>query len=77
MSGDSEEGNDYPVFLPGELHGQRSLVGCSPWDLKESDMTKRLTHTHMSEEAEERLGRLVGLYRILWINICSSLSYRK
>ena len=21
-----------PVFLPGESHGQRSLVGCSPWD---------------------------------------------
>ena len=21
-----------PVFLPGEFHGQRSLVGCSPWD---------------------------------------------
>ena len=20
-----------PVFLPGELHGQRSLVGYSPW----------------------------------------------
>ena len=21
-----------PVFLPGKVHGQRSLVGCSPWD---------------------------------------------
>jgi len=21
-----------PVFLPGESHGQRSLVGYSPWD---------------------------------------------
>ena len=20
-----------PVFLPGEIHGQRSLVGYSPW----------------------------------------------
>ena len=20
-----------PVFLPGESHGQRSLVGCHPW----------------------------------------------
>ena len=34
-----------PVFLPGELHGQRRLVGYSPWGCKESDMTKRLTHT--------------------------------
>ena len=32
-----------PVFLPGEFHGQRSLVGYSPWDHKESDMTKWLT----------------------------------
>ena len=35
-----------PVFLPGEFHGQRSLVGYSPWGGKESDMTEQLTHTH-------------------------------
>ena len=23
-----------PVFLPGKSHGQRSLVGCSPWGRK-------------------------------------------
>ena len=28
------------VFLPGESRGQRSLVGCSPWGHKESDMTE-------------------------------------
>ena len=32
-----------PVFLPGEFHGQRSLVGYSPWGLKEPDMTEQLT----------------------------------
>ena len=31
-----------PVFFPGEFHGQRSLVGYSPWGLKESDTTERL-----------------------------------
>ena len=31
-----------PVFLPGESHGLRSLVGCSPWGHKESDMTEWL-----------------------------------
>ena len=31
-----------PVFLPGESHGWRSLVGYSPWVRKESDMTERL-----------------------------------
>ena len=28
------------VFLPGKSHGQRSLVGYSPWVTKESDMTE-------------------------------------
>ena len=30
-----------PVFLPGKSHGQRGLVGYSPWGPKESDMTKQ------------------------------------
>ena len=34
-----------PVFLPGGFHGQRSLVGNSPWDHKESDTTEQLTVT--------------------------------
>ena len=28
--------------LAGKIHGWRSLVGCSPWDRKESDTTERL-----------------------------------
>ena len=32
-----------PVFLPGESHGQGSLVGYSPWSLKESDTTDWLS----------------------------------
>ena len=36
-----------PVLLPGKSHGQRSLVGCSPWGHQESDTTKRL-HFHFS-----------------------------
>ena len=31
-----------PVFLPGEFHGQRSLVGYRPWGRKESDTTNSL-----------------------------------
>ena len=31
-----------PVFLPGESHGQRSLVGYSPQGRKESDTTEGL-----------------------------------
>ena len=41
-----------PVFLPGKSHGQRSLVGYSPWGSKELGTAKWLstcvhTHTHM------------------------------
>ena len=31
-----------PVLLPGKSHGQRSLVGYSPWGRKESDTTESL-----------------------------------
>ena len=31
------------LFLPGKLHGQRSLVGYSPWGHKESDLAE---HTY-------------------------------
>ena len=36
-----------PVFLPGESHGQRSLVGYSPWSRTESDMAERLSIAHL------------------------------
>ena len=31
------------MFLSGEFHGQKSLVGYSPWGHKELDTTKQLT----------------------------------
>ena len=36
-----------PVHLPRKSHGQRSLVGCSPWGCYESDRTEHL-HFHFS-----------------------------
>ena len=40
-----------PVFLPGESHGRRSLVGYSPWGRKESDTTEQLHfHFHLSDK---------------------------
>ena len=38
-----------PVFLSEEFHGQRSLVGYSPWGCQVSDMTERLS-MHASEK---------------------------
>ena len=34
-----------PVLLPGKFHGQRSLLGYSPWDHKESDTAEQLHFT--------------------------------
>ena len=36
------KGQPTPVFLPGEFHRWRSLMGSSPWVRKESDMTEQL-----------------------------------
>ena len=52
------EGNGYtPVFLPGEFHDLRSLVGYSPWGCKELDTTQRVTLW---------LTWLDGLYHPIW-----------
>ena len=41
------------VFLPGKSHGRRSLVGCSPWGLEESDTIEQL-HFHFHFHALEK-----------------------
>ena len=43
-----------PVFFSGKFHGQRILLGYSPWDHKESNTTEQLTHTQ-----EERRAKLM------------------
>ena len=37
-----------PVFLPGEFHGQRRVVGYSSWSCKESDTTEATEHAQES-----------------------------
>ena len=48
-----------PVFLPGELHGQKSVAGYSPWGCKELDMNEQLT---------------LSLSKVKYFRVCSSLS---
>ena len=43
----SRQWHPTPVLLPGKSHGQRSLVGYSPWSCEESDTTEQL-HFHFS-----------------------------
>ena len=45
-----------PVFLPGKFHGQRSLVGYSPWGHKELDTTYRLNKHHFLKKIKIQKG---------------------
>ena len=63
-----------PVFLPGESHGWRSLVGYSPWGPKESDKTERLLSFSVSEQQASQLERIDtthqrGKHTFLWSRI--------
>ena len=69
-----------PVFLPGESHGQRSLVGYSPWSHKESDTTEWLTlslfttfPTHQEESWIEIKSDYFWLYPSTKSNAAASL----
>ena len=53
-----------PVLLPGKSHGRRSLVGCSPWGLEESDMTERLLFYFHALEKEMATNSSVLAWRI-------------
>ena len=35
-----------PLFFPGEFHGQRSMVGFSPWGHEELDTSEQHTHIY-------------------------------
>ena len=48
------------MFLPGESHGGRSLVGYSPWGHKESDTTERLYDIQQRSPQEGRASSPLG-----------------
>ena len=62
-------GQPTPVFLPGESHGQRSLVGYSPWGFKESDTTQRLTFSFKILKQFGRSPLLVRRASSIWNSI--------
>ena len=52
-----------PVLLPGKSHGQRSLVGCSPWGRQKADMTEATQQQQPGAPTvvrSQRQGRLPG-----------------
>ena len=50
-----------PVFLPGEIHEERSLAAYNPWGHKESDTTEQLTLTHWDKQIDVCSGSISGL----------------
>ena len=51
-----EEWLPTPVFLPGEFHGQKSLVGYSPWGHK--------------RDTNEQLSRSLGVVVVIFWSLC-------
>ena len=49
-----------PVFLPGKSHGQRSLVGYSLWDRKDSDTAEQLNQHHNHQQQLSWLDHIRG-----------------
>ena len=46
-----------PVFFPGEFHGQRSLLGYSPWGYKRvrHDLATKTTHSNSGDKLPNAL----------------------
>ena len=58
------------VLLPGKSHGQRSLVGCSPWGHKESDMTERRHfHSKWGHKESDMTEQLRMPIPFLWLRV--------
>ena len=74
-----------PVFLPGESHGRRSLVGYSPRGRKESDTTERLHLKISNSLLYHQYPKLSGSYisirmlghkwETMWRIICTVYHY--
>ena len=61
------------IFFLGEFHGQRSLVGYSPWGNKESDTAEQLilSHTHTSSSCLYFKCSLLDMILEMLISECS------
>ena len=62
-----------PVLLPGKSHGWRSLIGYSPWGLKESDTTEA-TQQQQQRQDDFHFGRNTMISILLFIRcVCQEL----
>ena len=63
-----------PVFLPGELYGERSLAGYSPWSHIESDMTENTGQAQMMTRFRIFNTGVKKMREETWICTCKALS---
>ena len=61
-----------PVLLSGKSHGQRSLIGYSPWGCKELDTTERL---HFHSHPYMTTGKTIALTRWTFVGKVMSLLF--
>ena len=54
------------MFLPGESHGQRRLVGCGLWGCKDLDRTEQLTHTQTHPGFSSTDGLIFSFFILLF-----------
>ena len=67
-----------PVFLPGESHGQRSLVGYSPCGCKESNITEQQSMHVLKDlvySTRNSSPLCSDLYRYIWIKKVEKRGY--
>ena len=63
-----------PVFLPGKSHGQRILVGYSPWGRKELDATEQqITRMHTLDAKREGFEESLVAKGLHWLALQSFL----
>ena len=68
----SGEGNGNPLQLPGEFHGQRSLVGCSPWGHKDLVVIEWLTQTYIRTEKSWGLKKKIAVILMICCKLTES-----
>jgi len=64
-----------PAFMPGEPHGQRSLVGYSPWGRKDLDMTEWLSTAQHTISLYEETTFSWSIHLLMDISVASTLDY--
>ena len=64
-------GTPLPIFLPGKSHGQRSLMGYSPYGQRESDMTEQLIMQGLIDNTDPYLNTSYKMFLYVKLNFVS------